>query len=146
MMRNVVFGSKELTHLMTMDHYIDCLAVWAFGSGTRYDGKIWYELFSTIRSISGIPIAKAVENLMLSEGHSVTIEYKKRIYHGIVVCNHVMLSNQPWRKPCVYFPCIQPRTSSSRKRLEKHLKVTYWLRTCCIWKNSILDQIVCWPN
>jgi hypothetical protein len=66
-----------------MDRYADRVPVRTVGSGTHYDGRIWYELLKSIRSINGKPVV-TMEKSMLTCGDSVTIEYKNKTYHGIV--------------------------------------------------------------
>ena len=46
------------------------------GSGTKYDGRIWYECLSSIRSVTGKP-AVDLKPSMLQEGDKVTVEYKR---------------------------------------------------------------------
>ena len=66
-----------------MDKYRDRVPIRTIGSGTRYDGKIWYELLSSICSINGTP-ASNVEKSMLSAGDQVTILFQNKIYGGVV--------------------------------------------------------------
>ena len=38
------------------DCYIDCFPVRTEGSGTRYDGRVWYENLSTLKNVSGVSV------------------------------------------------------------------------------------------
>ena len=68
-----------------MDRYIGRIPIRAFGSGTRYDGRVWYELLSSIRSVNGTPVVQGqLERSMLNQGDRITLEYQSRTYHGIV--------------------------------------------------------------
>ena len=53
------------------------------GSGTRYDGKVWYESLCSIPSINGTP-TNDVEKSMSNAGDQVTIVFKNRTYSGVV--------------------------------------------------------------
>lgn len=66
-----------------MDKYSDRVPVRTIGSGTRYDGKVWYESLSSICSINGTP-ARNVEKSMLAAGDQVTIMFQSKIYRGVV--------------------------------------------------------------
>lgn len=66
-----------------MDHYKDRVPVCTFSSGTNYDGRVWYELLSSIRYINDKPV-EVEEKSMLKSGDRVTLEYKTKTYHGIV--------------------------------------------------------------
>ena len=66
-----------------IDWYDYPIPVRTVSSGTHYDGRIWYELLSSIRSINGSPVAK-LENSMLTGGDRVTINYNAKTYHSIV--------------------------------------------------------------
>ena len=54
-----------------MNCYVDQVPVRTIGSGTKYDGRIWYECLSSIRSVNGKP-AVHLKQLMLQEGDKVT--------------------------------------------------------------------------
>ena len=56
------------------------------GSGTRYDGRVWYELLSCISSVNGKPVdrSRSLEKSVLHQGDQVTMEYQNRTYHGVV--------------------------------------------------------------
>ena len=66
-----------------MDKYRDRVPVRTLGSGTRYDGKIWYESLSSICSINGKPTSN-VEKSMLSAGDHVTVLFKNKPFQGVV--------------------------------------------------------------
>ena len=66
-----------------MDKYSDRVPVRTFGSGTRYDGKVWYEMLSSICSINGKPTSN-VEKSMLTAGDKVTVMFKNKPYPGVV--------------------------------------------------------------
>ena len=66
-----------------MDKYDDRVPVCTIGSGTRYDGKVWYESLSSIRSINGISTSH-VEKSMLTVGDEVTVIFKNKPYHSVV--------------------------------------------------------------
>ena len=68
---------------MFMDRYRDRVPVRTIGSGTRYDGKVWFESLCSIRSINGTPTSN-VEKSMLNAGDLVTIVFKNRTYSGVV--------------------------------------------------------------
>ena len=68
-----------------MDRYIGRIPIRTLGSGTRYDGRVWYELLSSIRSVNGTPVVQGqLERSMLNQGDRVTLEYQSKTYRGIV--------------------------------------------------------------
>jgi len=77
--------------VLRMDRYRDRVPVRAVGSGTKYDGKIWYEHLSSIRSVNGKPVVD-VKKSMLQEGDKVTVEYKNKTYEGEVEAPHAGIS------------------------------------------------------
>ena len=66
-----------------MDKYRDRVPVRTVGSGTHYDGKIWYESLSSICSINGKPTSD-VKKSMLTAGDQVTVTFNNKTYHGVV--------------------------------------------------------------
>ena len=72
----------------------------------RTDGRVWYEPLKCIRSINGEP-ASDVEKSMLKRGDRVTLEYKAKIYHGVVDPD---VFQQPGSKQTLEDmpPCQQP--------------------------------------
>ena len=67
-----------------MDRYIGRIPIRTLGSGTRYDGRVWYELLSSIRSVNGTPVVQGqLERSMLNQGDRVTLEYQSRTYHMV---------------------------------------------------------------
>ena len=77
-----------------MDLYVDRVPVRTIGSGTKYDGKIWYERLSSIRSVNGKP-AVDLKKSMLQEGDKVTVEYKNRTYQGEVEAPRTGIHPEP---------------------------------------------------
>lgn len=67
-----------------MDRYADRVPIRTVGSGTKYDGKIWYELLSSIRSVNGEVAPVDLSKSMVHEGDQVTVEYKNKTYEGVV--------------------------------------------------------------
>ena len=80
----VLIPATSLAGSNVMDRYKDRVPVRTIDSGTRYDGKVWYELLSSIRCINGIPTSCNVEKEMLNDGDQVTLMYKNRTYSGVV--------------------------------------------------------------
>ena len=66
-----------------MERYRDRVPVRTIDSGTRYDGKVWYEPLASIRSINGSPTSN-VEKSMLNPGDRVTVVFNNRTYSGVV--------------------------------------------------------------
>lgn len=58
-----------------MDRYDDRVPIRTLSSGTRYDGRVWYELLSSIRSVNGTSVSD-VEKSMLKHGDRVTLDLK----------------------------------------------------------------------
>ena len=77
-----------------MDLYVNRVPVRTIGSGTKYDGKIWYERLSSIRSVNGKP-AVDLKKSMLQEGDKVTVEYKNRTYQGEVEAPRAGIHPEP---------------------------------------------------
>ena len=101
-----------------MDRYIDRVPIRTQGSGTRYDGKVWYELLSSIRSVNGTTVMQGqLKKSTLNQGDRVSLEYHGRTYHGIV---DVEASTNPnvteiWIKSLEMpeeIPDVQPANSS----------------------------------
>ena len=68
-----------------MDRYIDRVPIRTQGSGTCYDGRVWYELLSSIRSVNGTTVMQGqLKKSTLNQGDRVSLEYHGRTYHGIV--------------------------------------------------------------
>ena len=67
-----------------MDLYVDRVPIRTEGSGTKYDGKIWYEPLSSIRSVNGKVAPVNLSKSMVQEGDQVTLEYKNKTYRGVV--------------------------------------------------------------
>ena len=69
-----------------MHRFADRVPVRTEGSGTRYDGRVWYELLSCISSVNGKPVdrSRSLEKSVLHQGDQVTMEYQNRTYHGVV--------------------------------------------------------------
>ena len=68
-----------------MDRHIDRVPIRTQGSGTRYDGRVWYELLSSIRSVNGTTVMQGqLKKSTLNQGDRVSLEYHGRTYHGIV--------------------------------------------------------------
>ena len=103
-----------------MDRYIDRVLIRTQGSGTRYDGRVWYELLSSIRSVNGTTVMQGqLKKSTLNQGDRVSLEYHGRTYHGIV---DVEASTNPnvteiWIKSLEMpeeIPDVQPADSSGR--------------------------------
>ena len=79
-----------------MDRYRDRVPVRTIGSGTTYDGQVWYELLTGIRSINGEQVQQ-VDKTMLKNGDRVTLEFRGKTYRGILdTCNvHEPASSKP---------------------------------------------------
>ena len=69
-----------------MHRFADRVPVRTEGSGTRYDGRVWYELLSCKSSVNGKPVdrSRALERSVLYQGDQVTMEYQNKTYHGVV--------------------------------------------------------------
>ena len=69
-----------------MHRFANRVPVRTDGSGTRYDGRVWYELLSCISSVNGKPVdrSRSLEKSVLHQGDQVTMEYQNRTYHGVV--------------------------------------------------------------
>ena len=69
-----------------MDHFADRVPIRTLGSGTKYDGRVWYKRLSTIRNVNGVDVdrSKPLDKSTLKQGDRVTIEYKNKTYHGKV--------------------------------------------------------------
>ena len=72
-----------------MDRYNDRVPVRTFGSGTHYDGRVWYELLRSIRTVNGSKVS-LLEKSMLKQGDRVTLEYKSKTYSGVVVIETIV--------------------------------------------------------
>ena len=62
-----------------MHRFADRVPVRTEGSGTRYDGRVWYELLSCISSVNGKPVdrSRSLEKSVLHQGDQVTMESTK---------------------------------------------------------------------
>ena len=70
-----------------MNRYEDRVHIRTTGSGTHYDGRVWYELLTSIRSVNGELISASggpLDKSRLKPGDRITLEYKSKIYHGVV--------------------------------------------------------------
>ena len=74
---------ENLVSHSDMDRYNDRVPIRTVSSGTRYDGRVWYELLSSIQSVNGTSVSEVAKS-MLKHGDRVTLEYKKRTYEGVV--------------------------------------------------------------
>ena len=96
-----------------MDHYIGRIPNRTLGSSTHYDGRVWYELLSSIRSVNGTPVVQGqLERSMLNQGDCITLEYQSRTYHGIVDMEASTNSN---------ITECQPRRHASRSPSASHV-------------------------
>ena len=67
-----------------MDRYSDRIPVCTEGSGTRYDGRVWYEYLNTIKSVNGVTVdpLKPLEKSDLKHGDRVRVDYEGKIFSG----------------------------------------------------------------
>ena len=120
-----------------MDLYVDRVPVRTIGSGTKYDGKIWYKCLSSIRSANGKP-AVDLKKSMLQEGDKVTVEYKNRTYQGEVEAPCAGIHSEPdqlqrleenlpltgKRSPCKRRPSERLLATTPEKKTKKSAKKT----------------------
>ena len=66
-----------------MNRFDDRVPICTVGSGTHYDGRVWYEPLRSIHSVNGKPVVD-VEKSSLRGGDRVTLEYKAKIYCAVV--------------------------------------------------------------
>lgn len=55
------------------------------GSGTHYDGKVWYELVSSLKTVNGVAVAEMeppLEKAQLKHGDKVTLEFEGKCFSG----------------------------------------------------------------
>ena len=58
-----------------MDRYIDRVPIRTQGSSNRYDGRVWYELLSSIRSVNGTAVIQdQLKKSTLNQGDRVSLE------------------------------------------------------------------------
>ena len=68
-------------------HRTDCIPVRTEGSGTRYDGQVWYELISSLKTVNDVAVQDldtAVEKSSLKHGDRVTLEFEVKTFCGII--------------------------------------------------------------
>ena len=57
------------------------------GSGTRYDGKVWYELISSLRTLNGMAMEDfqtPLDKSYLKHGDTVTLDFDGKIFFGVI--------------------------------------------------------------
>ena len=59
-----------------MSRYRDCIPVRTEGSGTRYDGRVWYEYLSSLKFVNGLAADKPLEKSDLKHGDRITVEFE----------------------------------------------------------------------
>lgn len=62
----------------------DVVPVRTEGSGTKYDGRVWYEQLESIKTLNNIPVTKQLVKADLKHGDKVTIEYEGKTFAGII--------------------------------------------------------------
>ncbi len=67
-----------------MDRYVDRVPVRIEGSGTRYDGRVWYEHINSIKAVNGITVDTPLEKSGLRHEDIVTLEYEGKTFVGII--------------------------------------------------------------
>ena len=68
-------------------HRTDCIPVRTEGSGTRYDGQVWYELISSLKTVNDVAVQDldtAVEKSSLKHGDRVTLEFEVKTFCGTI--------------------------------------------------------------
>lgn len=61
-----------------MSQHADQVPVRAEGSGTQYDGRVWYELISSLRTVNGVAVEDMetpLDKSHLKKGKRVTLEF-----------------------------------------------------------------------
>ena len=102
-----------------MDRYSDRIPVRTEGSGTRYDGRVWYEYLNTIKSVNGVIVdpLKPLEKSDLKHGDRVRVDYEGKIFSGVIDLETESLPLTPERK----MPGSSHASSTSRQlEAEEH--------------------------
>ena len=102
-----------------MDRYVDRVPVRTEGSGTRYDGRVWYEHINTIKSVNGkfLDPLTPVQKSDLKHGDRVRLQYGGKIFDGVIDFVSLPLSpEQEMRESPTSDKQILSTSTSPRKR------------------------------
>ena len=67
------------------------------GSGTQYDGEVWYEDISSIKTVNGVPVTDK-EKAIFRHGDKVTLEFEGNIFCGVIDFESSSPPESPRRK------------------------------------------------
>ena len=70
-----------------MSHHADHVPVKTKGSGTWYNGAVWYEPISSLKSVNGIAVEDLeveLERSQLKHGDKVTLEFDGKMFSGVI--------------------------------------------------------------
>ena len=82
------------------------------GSGTQYDGRVWYELISSLRTVNGVAvedIGTPLDKSHLKQGDRVTLDFDGKIFSGVIDFECTSTS-----------PSHSPPSESPQRKLEHH--------------------------
>ena len=71
------------------------------GSGTRYDGRVWYELVTSIKTVNGVAVVDMetpLDKASLKHGDKVTLEFEGKCYSGEIDLEHSSPPESPRKK------------------------------------------------
>ena len=78
-----------------MDRYADRVPVRIEGSGTRYDGRVWYEHVNSIKTVNGIAVETPLEKSGLKHEDEVTLEYEGKTFAGMIDLESTAVRSSP---------------------------------------------------
>ena len=82
-----------------MSHHTDHVPVRTEGSGTRYDGGVWYEPISSLKTVNGIAVEDLeveLERSQLKRGDKVTLEFDGKMFSGVI--ESASPPDLPWKE------------------------------------------------
>ena len=77
--------SVLLLTLVVMERFVDRIPVRTEESGSKYDGRVYFERLSAIRTVNGQPVYN-LEKSSLKDGDSVTYIYRSKTFSGYIDC------------------------------------------------------------
>ena len=118
-----------------MSRRADHVPVRTEGSGTRYDGRVWYELVTSIKTVNGVAVVDIeapLDKASLKHGDKVTLEFEGKCYSGEIDLEHSSPPESPRKKQQVSrkslsdsgacSPCTWKRFIQLRARGSIHLQ------------------------
>ena len=85
------------TRLLIMSQYLEQVPVRTVGSGTQYDGEVWYEDISSIKTVNGVSV-KDKDKLIFKHGDKVTLEFEGKTFCGMIDFESSSPPESPRRK------------------------------------------------